>query len=1017
MSAGITLSESQKRAIAHDRGHLRIVACPGSGKTETVSRRVAELVRKGAAPSGIVAFTFTRKAAESLKLRIRSMAGGRADLGDMYVGTIDAFCLYMLKKIRPEYRSFEVLGGARRAAFLNRWYRTLFLDRLDGGQGRWSVIEEFARSVDRAVTERVDMSRAGADFAGCCEKYAEMLREEKFFDFVSVVDTLLESLKEPGAMERLGSEIKHVVFDEYQDVNLLQERLLEALSAGADSVCVVGDDDQNIFQWRGSNIAHILEFPSKYAKYGVATEELATNYRATDGLVRAAGRLIAHNKTRIPKGMEAHPGQPNSFERGDMAIHHFETDAEELGFVCDAVESLRGTGFAGKSGPRALAYRDMAVIVRTNKDAARVAEFMSGRGIECVSESGASVFDRPAVSLATDCIMYAFDEYGYGTDGKPDLDGLERRYAEAVPGGDARAFASKMLQVREVAEGIKAKERSWLPDLGLQEFYQRVLSAMGAEAGALPDADMYGLAVLSRAISDYEYVYRFLRASQVAGLLPFISKVAAREYPDPARSDPGRPDAVHVLTIWKAKGLEFPAVFMPSSDKRGAWPQERTFIDGSLYESGRYSGGEEDERRAFYVAATRAQKYLFVTSAARKEAGAEKGSRNRKTPHRFVSEIRGPEFAPAALAGRPKAPAGAGASPGAPLQSSYSEISAYGRCPHDYRLRHVMEFNPGVPNVFNYGTCIHNILNYLHAEFMDGKGVPDERRILGAFESMFHLRFASEAQNEAMKKSGIDMVTRYVRDYGKDFGRMQDAEKRFEFEMGGALVSGSIDQVLSADGGPRIIDFKVGRRGRIDERAEQVRLYACAARSSLGYRPGSAAIHGLRDQDTEEVGVGDRELEEAASAIAQKIAGIAGGKFEPAPEESKCLACDFRALCPHKGFEVGPKFKPTRDGKRAAPREEAGDDMQPEGAGRSMVSKSMAEKAGKLASLARENADGSFSVPSSTDPSKAYTVSADMRCECRGFAEYPHRHPGTAPTCSHAEAAKALRARRSGQRI
>ena len=291
MSPGrIELSDVQKRVIDHDRGHLRIVACPGSGKTETVSRRVAELVKKGVKPSTIVAFTFTNKAADGLKSRIRMMLeewGGRRDVGDMYVGTIDSFCLYMLKKIKPEYRSFEILDSARRAAFVDRWYNVLGLANL--GAHKWRTIEKFYRSVDRAVTEGVDMSSVSNEaFVSCYETYTKKLREEKFFDFISIIATLLDVLeRDPDALAQVGKEVKHVVFDEYQDVNKLQETLLGFLSSRADSVCVVGDDDQNIFQWRGSDISHIRDFPARYDKHSVTTENLGVNYRATDALVRS----------------------------------------------------------------------------------------------------------------------------------------------------------------------------------------------------------------------------------------------------------------------------------------------------------------------------------------------------------------------------------------------------------------------------------------------------------------------------------------------------------------------------------------------------------------------------------------------------------------------------------------------------------------------------------------------------------------------------------------------------------
>lgn len=988
------LSDSQKRAVAHDRGCLRIVACPGSGKTETVSRRVAELVGKGADPSTIVAFTFTRKAADSLKARIRGMLGGRADVGGMYVGTIDAFCLYMLKKIKPGYRAFEVLDGARRAAFLNRWYRKLELDRLDGGGGKWRVIEEFGASVDRAVTEGVDMSRVGREFAECSARYSEKLREERFFDFVGVISALVGALRDgPADLARIGEEVKHVVFDEYQDVNRIQEELLELLSRNADSVCVVGDDDQNIFQWRGSDISHIRRFPEKY---GAVTEELGTNYRATGALISVAGRLIAHNRSRIEKEMSAHAGQPNKFEDGDIVHRHFSTDSQEFKFVCDSIDGLLGTGFAGRGGAvRPLAYRDMAVLVRTNKDASRAAGFLSERGIPCVTDSGADIFERPVVSLALDCITYAF---GAGHE----LGDLAARYAEAVPGGDAGAFASKAEAVRAIAQDAGGREVDWLPGRGLQEFYHRVLSAMGAESGALSDSDMYGLAVLSKAVSDYEYVYRFIRAGQVAGLPGFVRN--APDYEDPERADPGRLDAVRIMTIWKAKGLEFPAVFVTSFDDRKRPPPDRLFVDDGLYESGRYKGGEEDERRAYYTAVTRSQKYLFLTSA----SSVGNSTKRARGPHAFLSEMLGPEISPDGPAGRPAAgaPEKDGAGDGL-FKSSYNSLASYDRCPHEYKLRHVMGFNPGVPFEFGYGTNMHNILNYLHDQFLAGLGVPDEPRIRRAFDEMFYLRFAAPKQSESMKEKGIAKVSKYVSRCGDDFGRIRDTEKRFEMELGGAMISGSMDLVKGTEGGGvEIVDFKTGRSGdggyEFDYKA-QVRLYAHAARASLGYEPRAATIYNL-DAGAESVDVGGGELDRTAATVKRKISMIMSERFEPSPEEKKCRTCDFKALCEHKGFEEGPAFKIEKNAKR--PRA-AFDDGPTGTSGESVKTKTVMARAKKLSSRVAKNPDGTFSVPSSSEPGKTYSVSSDMKCACRGFASYPERHPGRPPTCSHVEAVKA----------
>ena len=188
----IQLSNIQKRIIRHDKGHLRIVACPGSGKTEVVSRRIAELIKKGVEPSKIVAFTFTKKAAEELKLRIRRIlknTQGKSDFGEMYIGTIDSFCLHIIRKVRPEFQVFEILDSAKRMAFIDRWYYDMGFDVMQGMRtGKWRVMQAFCTSADRAMTEEIDISMIRTDgFAECYDRYVKKLEEKKFFDFTSVI--------------------------------------------------------------------------------------------------------------------------------------------------------------------------------------------------------------------------------------------------------------------------------------------------------------------------------------------------------------------------------------------------------------------------------------------------------------------------------------------------------------------------------------------------------------------------------------------------------------------------------------------------------------------------------------------------------------------------------------------------------------------------------------------------------------------------------------------------------------
>lgn len=1026
----LDFSETQKRIIGHDKGHLRIVACPGSGKTEVVSQRVAELIKKGVPPSEIVAFTFTEKAAEGLKMRIRGIlerkCKEKSDFGDMYIGTIDSFCLHLLKQLKPEYRSFEVLDAARRIAFVDRWYYRMGLDSLQGaGRGKWKVIKMFCESSDRVMMERIDVSRlSDKDFVRCYDEYRKKLQDERFFDFASIIYTLLEILKsESETLSQLGEIVKHVVFDEYQDVNLLQEELLEQLSKGSASVCVVGDDDQNIFQWRGSNVNYIIDFPTKYKRYGMTAEELDINYRATDGLVNTAESFIRNNHVRVPKNMKPFEKQVRSFEKGDIIHHHFDTDKEEFEFVLETIGGLINTDFTNKHGETyALSYRDMAVLVSSNEDAARIIQFFEQNGIPCIADSGSSVFDRPLVAFAADCISCVFGCPGYTTgDDVPDIQDLVRRYSQLVS-GDAKKFEKNMLEIRQMADSIIAKGFSdWLPNLGLQEFYQRILNAMGAEDGVFREDELYNLAVLSTAISDYEYVYQTLRAREVSGLKWFIIHFAESNYSDPRHDDPTLINAVRVLTIWKAKGLEFPVVFVPTFVKKHD-PTRKNFVDDSLYNKARYDGNTEDDRRAYYTAITRSQKYLFLTGAKQRRIVVNRPpSKMDIRPHPFLAEMRNEYFSPLIRVSKPKSKNKPLVNQEGTFPTSYSELGIYERCPYDYKLRHVLGFNAGVPAAFGYGTNIHNILNVIHSDYIRNEKIPGDRDMEKMFDKMFYLRFAPGAQNENMKKAGLKVVKRYVDLQKDDFNRILDTEKRFEFAMGKALISGDIDLLKKVNEKGEIteveiIDFKTDREkedGKYElDYSEQVRFYAYATRMSLGYKPQKALIHHLDTHVKDYVDISDEKLQETKVRIEQKVDKIVSGDFHASPGKQKCEGCDFRALCSYKGFNVGVSFRPAKSEKKDGsmrPEDDVDERRGNESAAPtspSIVSERISARAKSLSTHnIVQNPDNSFQVKSGSDPNKSYRVTAN-KCECMGFRNYRMRHPGSIPTCSHMEAVK-----------
>jgi DNA helicase-2/ATP-dependent DNA helicase PcrA len=305
----------QQEAINHTSGNLHLIACAGSGKTEVVARRVATLLKEGSKPANIVAFTFTDKAAAELKERIitrtREELGDIHGMAEMYVGTIHAFCLELLKTEVPKFLKFEVLSEIQQSLFINRFSSKSGLTTSTDLRG--AALRRFVdtKNYRTALTilredEPIHAKLAGNSILDGLEKYRELLDDNRYFDYTAIMESAVEALtNESKLRDRLGKRIKHVIVDEYQDVNPIQEAIVWSLHELGAKICVVGDDDQTIYQWRGSNIKGILEFEKRYKK--VTQIKLEENFRSSKGIVETAREFIEKNTTRLPKKMQPTP--------------------------------------------------------------------------------------------------------------------------------------------------------------------------------------------------------------------------------------------------------------------------------------------------------------------------------------------------------------------------------------------------------------------------------------------------------------------------------------------------------------------------------------------------------------------------------------------------------------------------------------------------------------------------------------------------------------------------------------
>lgn len=363
--------------------NLQIIACAGSGKTEFISHRIAFIIAEEIAkPENIAAFTFTEKAAEELKFRIRNkirdLIGHQPDIGDIYVGTIHSFCYELLKDLAPEYRAFDVLDEGKRFSFISSiryelglrglqdWLVSIGMKKPYGITKQAWIINTFIRAVDIVREEMLKPTVSNSEtFVNAYHLYDEKLHERRFLDFSSLMALAVGFLeKDSNILSDVRERFIYITVDEYQDVNPIQEKLIELMTGKNNNVCVVGDDDQSVYQWRGSTVDNIINFKKRYPK--VFTHHLPTNFRSTDGIINLANELIQNNNPgRLKKAMKT---SGRKYQPGDIYKIEFQYQADEIGFIIDRIKKLIGIEWINNYGSkRGLAYSDIAFLFRSVK--------------------------------------------------------------------------------------------------------------------------------------------------------------------------------------------------------------------------------------------------------------------------------------------------------------------------------------------------------------------------------------------------------------------------------------------------------------------------------------------------------------------------------------------------------------------------------------------------------------------------------------------------------------------------
>jgi DNA helicase-2/ATP-dependent DNA helicase PcrA len=907
----IRLGVDQRAAAVIGGGPIRVVAGAGTGKTAVIAERFRRLVASGVSPGSILVMTFTERAAAEMRQRIEDLINDAAPA----VGTFHSVALGWLRadgRVVGVPPSFQILTGADRWILTRELMWQLGDSALTGDERPDDLVAPALQMLERMKQELVPLGRLASwaastedvergELMRACVRlfraYERECRRRRLLDFEDLLVMCVRMLDEhPSLLGKYTARFPHVLVDEYQDLNLAQERLVE-LVASRSQPFVVGDDDQSIYRFRGASRASLERFNALFP--AAKTITIGRNHRSSRRIVSAASALIANNKDRLAKQLlSAAPGPPVEL----WLCPDGETEASAIATQA-ALLVERGTSL-----------RDIAVLCRTNAIARPIAGALAAKRLPHVVIGGHGFHDRPEIRDVIALMRVLNDP----TDVVAIARAMTRPPANLDPTGALGALRTGQKR-SEVIAPLEAM-KSFAP----ARSFALLLESLAAEASRLDVRDLF-FELMNRT-RYLEVIGATLEASEAARLTANVSRFAemiaefcetsddrsiaaymryldlvllSGEDEEPAPVETAD-DAIHVMTIHQAKGLEFEAVFVPG------------LVEGRLPQSGRSPRfelppavleplvrGREDvvaeERRLLYVAMTRARRHLYLTRASHYEGG------RRWRDSRFLEEVR--------AAGKRTVcdrtfetvhskPLPTSLSPDAEREVvlSYSAIAAYRDCPRQYWYRQEQRLPVVQSAEAVHGVILHEVLRQagearkrgeqvsarmlesFHEEAWEGQKFPDPRRA-ATFQRL------GAAQLEAYrKKGGFDAPPELL-------------EHAFSAAVDGWTLRGIIDRIDRTATGWRIVDYKSGRPLTRRRRDMQVALYALGATTALHLDPVELEVVYLASGESVKVDKVSALVAEATTQAAEVAEGVKAGRFEARPERRRCRLCPYRLAC------------------------------------------------------------------------------------------------------------------------
>lgn len=869
-------NENQRKAIKQTDGPVLIIAGPGTGKTATlVKRAIYLIVEKGVKPENIMIATFTEKAAKELITRITNellKINLTVNVNDLYIGTLHSICLRLIKenieftRLRKNYRLMDEFDQ-KYLIYLNHKIFDAIpnIDLIADNLSPWNRSKQLSFYFNAVSEEMITVKELRADrdpsvqvLAAAYEAYQKLLEEENAMDFSSIQVIAYQLLKENEEIKkRVQAQIQYVMIDEYQDTNFVQEQLIFLIAEQHHNLCVVGDDDQGLYRFRGATIRNILEFPSKWEHCEQIS--LVENYRSERDIVAFYNNWMRdtddkgfewgryrYPKTIIPAKKNLISGIPTVVKVSGQR------DLENWGDnIIDFINKLKSSGTISDYNQVAFLFRSVK-----GKRVKSLADYLEKHGIPIYSPRSDMFFEREEIKLLIGTLLVVFPNY------------LRQMTADKfMPKVMLKFYTEKCLKAFQdyQKKNPSAPLIKWCAQTGQKHCdpnasfdyaftglvyeilqFEPFLSIMKSElSGVVDSRAVRNIAEFTKLTTRYEFLHR-INVFTAQGMsidttqffnryLRFLYDGGIAEYEDESEYAPS--GCVSFMTIHQSKGMEFPVVVVgslsacPRNDNKEVVQE----LEQNVYSRQPFEPYDAikyyDFWRIFYTAFSRAQNLLVLTAD-------EGGKGNGKEPSKYFEDVYNPlpdywntDIDYSKIKCEPVKDVN--------IKQSYSftsHIAVYENCSLQYKFFKDLGFIPVIEGATLFGTLVHATIEDIHKAAMRGESSSiTEDNIKQWFNENYET--ISKKEHAYLKESArivaLKQVMKYVDRQGGKWDRIRDAEVEVSHVEKDYILTGKVDLIAGDDNTLEIVDFKAEQkpdmikdRDRIDRYKRQLQIYA-----------------------------------------------------------------------------------------------------------------------------------------------------------------------------------------------